>query len=140
MPPPNQPSYGQPEPTPQQGQPYSQPPYPQQPPQQYQQSYPPQQYQQPQGPFQQNPYQQGYMQATPMCPRCGGYTKKVGYTWWGGIIGPKMMNLHKCANCKLSFNATTMQSAETAIIIYAVVTGVVGLVGGLLLWFFVFKR
>lgn len=128
MPPPNQPPYGQPEPPPQQGQPYGQPPYPQQPPQQYQQPY-----QQPQGPFQQNPYQQGYMQTTPMCPRCGGYTKKVGYTWWGGIIGPRMMNLHKCGNCKLNFNATTMQSADNAILIYSVVGVAIGLTIGILI-------
>ncbi len=30
------------------------------------------------------------------CPRCGGHANKVGMTWWGGVIGPKLFTHVKC--------------------------------------------
>ncbi len=39
------------------------------------------------------------------CPQCSSTnTKEVKYTWWGGLVGPKIMNLQKCESCRFQFN------------------------------------
>jgi len=125
-------------------------PYPQNPqapnqypPQQYAPgSYPPNQYppnqyppnQYPPNPYQQNPYyqpnpyQQGQMGASPYvpCPRCRMPSPQpVKFTWWGGLLGPKMLSHVKCQQCQLAYNGKTGQSNTTGIIIYSIVVGVI---------------
>lgn len=56
------------------------------------------------------------------CPRCGHFgAKPVSFTWWGGVIGPKMLHHTKCDNCRYKFNAKTGKSNMTAIVIYQIV-------------------
>ncbi len=63
------------------------------------------------------------------CPRCGSpHVQAVKFTWWGGLVGPKMMNLHKCLSCKLQYNAKTMQNAQQAILIYTLVGTAIGVI------------
>jgi hypothetical protein len=58
----------------------------------------------------------------PVCPACGcRATKKVKYTWWGGVVGPGLFNLMKCDACRCQFNAKTGKTALKAIIVYNVV-------------------
>lgn len=60
------------------------------------------------------------------CPKCGsGLISPVKYTWWGGLLGPKLLHHTKCENCGYRFNSKTRQSNTTAIIIYSVVIFVV---------------
>jgi len=60
------------------------------------------------------------------CPKCGSpFVEKVKYTWWGGVIGPKLLHHTKCAECKYRFNSKTRQSNTTGIIIYSVVVFVI---------------
>jgi hypothetical protein len=68
-------------------------------------------------------------QATgPACPKCGSQaTKAMKYTWWGGVLGPRMFNLAKCSQCKCQFNSKTGKDALTAIILYNVVGFLIGL-------------
>ncbi|MEO8041040.1 MAG: hypothetical protein ABI646_00400 [Acidobacteriota bacterium] len=33
------------------------------------------------------------------CPKCGGPAAKLKFTWWGGILGPKMLTHVKCTSC-----------------------------------------
>ena len=77
-----------------------------------------------------SPYPRPELQGSgPKCPKCGGtQTKKVGYTWWGGVLGPKLMNLHKCQACKFQFNAKTGKSVSTAIWIYNLVAIAIAIV------------
>ncbi|MBS1720976.1 MAG: hypothetical protein JST35_11065 [Armatimonadetes bacterium] len=64
--------------------------------------------------------------ASETCPSCQSpNVTAVKYTWWGGVIGPKMLNLHKCNNCKMNFNAKTRQNANTGILLYTVISTVV---------------
>ena len=38
------------------------------------------------------------------CPKCGGVkAKKIGYTWWGGAVGPKLYNHVKCESCGTAY-------------------------------------
>ena len=57
------------------------------------------------------------------CPRCKSSSiNKPGFTWWGGALGPKMLNHRVCRDCGFGFNEKTRQSNNTAIAIYMVVT------------------
>jgi C4-type Zn-finger protein len=56
------------------------------------------------------------------CPKCGSpLITLVKYTWWGGMLGPKMFHHTKCEMCKYRFNSKTRQSNTTAIIIYSLI-------------------
>jgi hypothetical protein len=53
------------------------------------------------------------------CPRCGSaYTHQPTFTWWGGILGPKLLNHTICNGCHLGFNARTGKDNTGAIAIY----------------------
>ncbi len=60
------------------------------------------------------------------CPKCGSpLVTPVKYTWWGGLLGPKMFHHTKCEMCKYRYNSKTRKPNTTAIIIYSVVLFVV---------------
>jgi len=120
QPPPGQPPYGN-------GQnPYGQPPQ--------QQGYgQPNPYQAPQQGYGYPPQQPGHGYGAPMapfgggaqpwsgygCPRCGGpSTYQPSYTFWGGWLGPKMLNHTICNQCGFGFNAKTGKDNTPAIAIY----------------------
>jgi hypothetical protein len=69
------------------------------------------------------------------CPQCGqvGATK-VGFTWWGGVLGPKLLNHVKCTSCGCGFNGKTGQSNTAGIVIYTVVLAAIFAVIGFLLF------
>jgi hypothetical protein len=58
------------------------------------------------------------------CPNCSSArAKKVGFTWWGGILGPSLLTHVKCADCGTAYNGKTGASNTGAIIAYTVVVG-----------------
>lgn len=62
------------------------------------------------------------------CPRCGNrYADKVGFTWWGGILGPALFSHVKCKQCRTAYNGKSGKSNDTAIAIYIGVTLVIGI-------------
>lgn len=62
------------------------------------------------------------------CPNCGAYgATKVGFTWWGGVLGPALMTHVKCPNCRTCYNGKTGRSNSTAIAIYTIVGLVLGI-------------
>jgi len=62
----------------------------------------------------------------PACPQCSStQTKAIKYTWWGGVLGPKLLNLQKCEACRFQFNRQTGKSTRNAVIVYNVVIIVV---------------
>ena len=66
------------------------------------------------------------------CPSCGAEeASKVGFTWWGGIIGPALLSHVRCGKCGATYNGKTGQSNTTGIIIYTLV--VLAIVIGLLI-------
>ncbi|HMF39925.1 MAG TPA: hypothetical protein VKQ32_04495 [Polyangia bacterium] len=56
------------------------------------------------------------------CPKCGNelYTK-LGFTWWGGALGPRLLNAVRCNRCSATFSGRTGASLTGAIVIYQVV-------------------
>jgi transposase-like protein len=60
------------------------------------------------------------------CPKCGSKAiSKVGYTWWGGVLGPKLLHHTKCEGCGYRFNRKTGKSNTPGIIIYSAIIFVV---------------
>jgi hypothetical protein len=101
-----------------------QPPYPPRPPAGGFGAPPPgPQWQQPYGP--QGGYPPGW--GAGACPRCnGGPLTKPSFTWWGGLLGPKLLNHTVCASCGFAFNGKTGKSNNAAIAIYmGVIFGIV---------------
>jgi len=54
--------------------------------------------------------------------------KKVKSTWWGGLLGPQLLNHVKCNNCDTTYNGKTGQSNNKAILMYTGAILVVALV------------
>ncbi len=67
------------------------------------------------------------------CPKCGSkIITPVKYTWWGGMLGPKLFHHTKCESCGYRFNRKTGKSNTTAIVIYSVIIFVIMFAA----WFF----
>jgi hypothetical protein len=65
------------------------------------------------------------------CPNCKNTgATKVGFTWWGGVLGSKVLTHVECSSCKTRYNGKTGRSNTTGIVIYTAVIAVV--VGALL--------
>lgn len=63
-----------------------------------------------------------YSQFVP-CPRCGNpYPQKVGYTWWGGILGANLFHHVRCPNCKYEYDGKTGKSNQGKITAYILVS------------------
>lgn len=60
------------------------------------------------------------------CPKCGSKTlSKVKYTWWGGVLGPRMLHHTKCGACRYTFNGKTGKSNTPGIVMYSLILFVV---------------
>ena len=56
------------------------------------------------------------------CPKCGSTeADKVGFTWWGGVLGPRLLSHVKCRQCGTGYNGKTGKSNTPAILIYSLV-------------------
>lgn len=60
------------------------------------------------------------------CPQCHSNTaEKLKFTWWGGVLGPKLLTHVECQSCGKKYNGKTGKDNTTSIIIYGVVAGVI---------------
>lgn len=61
-----------------------------------------------------------------VCPQCGGSkAEKVRFTWWGGILGPKILTHVKCQECGKAYNGKTGRENTTGIVIYTAVVAII---------------
>ena len=59
------------------------------------------------------------------CPKCGAVDpKKISFTWWGGVLGPKLLTHVKCEACGTKYNGKTGKDNSLFIAIYCVVVGI----------------
>lgn len=42
----------------------------------------------------------------------------VGFTWWGGLIGPRLLHHARCPSCGKNYNSRTGRPNTTAIAVY----------------------
>ena len=60
------------------------------------------------------------------CPQCSNAAaQKMNFTWWGGILGPKLLTHVKCQACGKQYNGKTGKDNTTNIAIYFVVVGLI---------------
>jgi uncharacterized protein (DUF983 family) len=60
------------------------------------------------------------------CPQCSGTAaEKLKFTWWGGVLGPKLLTHVKCQACGKKYNGKSGKDNTTNIVIYSVVVGVI---------------
>lgn len=58
------------------------------------------------------------------CPKCASTSATMPtFTWWGGMIGAKMLTHIKCNQCGESYNGKTGGSNTGGIVIYSIVVG-----------------
>jgi hypothetical protein len=59
------------------------------------------------------------------CPKCrNSAAEKLRFTWWGGVLGPKILTHVKCNSCGHKYNGKSGKDNTTGIIIYSVVVAV----------------
>jgi uncharacterized Zn finger protein len=60
------------------------------------------------------------------CPKCSqSVARKVSFTWWGGVIGPKLLSHVKCGACGTGYNGKSGKDNTTNVIIYAIAAAVI---------------
>jgi hypothetical protein len=42
----------------------------------------------------------------------------VRFTWWGGLLGPRLLHHVRCAACSAPYNAKTARSNTPGILLY----------------------
>ncbi|WP_295615026.1 hypothetical protein [Chamaesiphon sp. GL140_3_metabinner_50] len=63
------------------------------------------------------------------CPNCASeQAEAIGFTWWGGMVGPKMFTHVKCTKCGTTYNGKTGKSNQQAIAIYVTLWTIFGIV------------
>ncbi|MFM9903582.1 MAG: hypothetical protein ACKVQJ_03300 [Pyrinomonadaceae bacterium] len=63
------------------------------------------------------------------CPKCGAADPKmVNFTWWGGVLGPKLLTHVKCLNCGNKYNGKSGKDNTANIALYFVAAGVAAFV------------
>ena len=54
------------------------------------------------------------------CPRCQNtQVRPVTFTWWGGLLGPKLLSHVACSRCGSKYNGKTGRSNTTGIVLYS---------------------
>jgi hypothetical protein len=73
------------------------------------------------------------------CPKCG-MTRplKVGFTWWGGVVGPALFHVVRCDNCGKQYNGKTGLPLTSTILVYQLVG--FGLVAVLTVVYYALRR
>ena len=62
------------------------------------------------------------------CPHCQKTDpEEIKFTWWGGVLGPKMFHHVRCLQCGKTYNLKTGKSNDVAIMIYTVVGLILGI-------------
>ncbi|HYY58483.1 MAG TPA: hypothetical protein VE842_14215 [Pyrinomonadaceae bacterium] len=63
------------------------------------------------------------------CPKCGAPDPaQVKFTWWGGLLGPKMLSHVKCGSCANTYNGKSGKSNTQNILIYTLVSAVIAFI------------
>ena len=62
---------------------------------------------------------------------------KSKFTWWGGVLGPRILKHVKCGSCGKGYNGKTGKDNFNGIVIYSVVLGLIG-VGFMIVFFALF--
>jgi len=71
------------------------------------------------------------------CPKCSNREIiRIKFTWWGGILGPKLFHYVRCAKCGTSYNGKKGASGQFGITVFVTIS----IILGFLLFFLLFKE
>ena len=71
------------------------------------------------------------------CPGCQSQTaSRLNFTWWGGALGPRLINHVKCGACGVTYNGKTGRSNNRSIAAYLIIVNAVAIVLAVLLGIF----
>ena len=60
------------------------------------------------------------------CPKCrNANAQQLSFTWWGGVLGPKLFTHVKCQTCGAKYNGKTGRNNTTNIVIYFAIVGII---------------
>jgi hypothetical protein len=63
------------------------------------------------------------------CPKChSANAEKVKFSWWGGVLGPKMLTHVKCGNCGYKYNGKSGRDNTLGVVIYTMVVAGLGFI------------
>jgi len=49
----------------------------------------------------------------------------MSFTWWGGLIGPRVLTHVKCPGCGYAYNGKSGKDNTIGIVIYSIIVGAV---------------
>jgi hypothetical protein len=55
------------------------------------------------------------------CPKCNGVAERLKFTWWGGVLGPRILSHVKCTSCGNKYNGKSGKDNTTGIVIYSAI-------------------
>ena len=59
------------------------------------------------------------------CPKCNAASaERVKFTWWGGVLGPKLLTHVKCSNCGSKYNGKSGKDNTKGIVVYSLVIAI----------------
>lgn len=60
------------------------------------------------------------------CPKCSSASAEpVKFTWWGGVLGPKLLTHVKCGSCGTTYNGKSGKDNAVGILVYFAVVGLI---------------
>lgn len=58
------------------------------------------------------------------CPKCrSAGAERITFTWWGGLLGSRLINHVRCPACRYAYNGKTGKDNTAAIVVYLIVVG-----------------
>ena len=71
------------------------------------------------------------------CRGCGGGPlEEPGFTWWGGLVGHKILGVEQCKRCNKWWVKSTGQPGDTRVAVYMITGIVLGiLIGGVWVYY-----
>ena len=80
-----------------------------------------------------------YASAHRLCPGCGGGPlHEPSFTWWGGLVGHKLLGVEQCKQCKKWWTKSTGQSGDARVAAYLVIGLLLGFaIGGAWVYYMV---
>ena len=58
------------------------------------------------------------------CPKCNGAAERLKFTWWGGVLGPRILSHVKCQSCGHKYNGKAGKDNTMGIVIYSAIVAI----------------
>ena len=60
------------------------------------------------------------------CPKCNAVgDERMSFTWWGGVIGPRLLTHVKCPRCGHAYTGKSGKDNTAGIVVYSAIVAIV---------------